>query len=315
MLGRKWSIATISTLLMIMLFIPRAVGVKGIKVFADQKRIEVEGEASKELGRYEQLKGAIEYLACAEGGKTYESILVLHCEPSEFYEGLIKIGLRPGAPATYDDESGKHIPPKGDKVNIFVEWKDSKGKIVRLRAEDLIYNKKTRKTMQHVDWVFAGSRFMEDPETEEQVLQAQLTKSIVSTHHGDQTVILQNPLLEALDESIYTVNQKLAPKPGTKVKIIIDGSQLVQVYVLISGEVQGVEFRDFTKQTADQMNVCGYVKNLPDGRVEAVLEGQEDDVSKVLEKLRVGPQSAKVTDVETEKRKFTGKYKDFQIHR
>lgn len=313
MLERKWFIATILTFFLITLSIASTSGAKAIKVFADQKRIEVEGEVSKELEQYEQLKGAIEYLACAEGGKTYESILVLHCEPREFYEGLIKIGLKPGAPATYD-ESGKHIPPRGDKVRIFVEWKSSKGKIVRLRAEDLVYNKKTKKTMQHVNWVFAGSQFMEDPETEEQVLQAELTGSIVSTHHGDQTVILQNPLSEALDESIYTVNQKLAPKPGTKVKLIIDGSPLVQLYVLISGKVQGVGFRNFTKQTADQMGIYGYVKNLPNGKVEAVLEGREADVNKVLEKLHVGPKPAKVTDVKTEKRKFTGEYKGFQIH-
>ena len=49
--------------------------------------------------------------------------------------------------------------------------------------------------------------------------------------------------------------------------------------------------------------------------MEAVLEGAEADVSKVLEKLRVGPRSAKVTDVKTEKREFTGEYKDFEIRR
>ena len=314
MLERKWFIATVLTFLMITSSIASASGAKGIKVFTDQKRIEVEGEVSRELGQYEQLKGAIEYLACAEGGKSYESMLILHCEPREFYEALIQIGLKPGASA-YDDESGKHMPPKGDKVRLFVEWEDSKGKTMRFRAEELIYNRKTEKPMQDVDWVFTGSRFTEDPETEEQVLQAELTRSIISTHHGDQTVILQNPLSEAVDESIYEVNQKLAPKPGTKVKLMIDGSPLVQLYVLISGKVQGVGFHNFTKGAADEMNVYGYVKNLPDGKVEAVLEGSEANVSKVLEKLHVGPQSARVDDVKTDKREFTGKYKDFQIHR
>jgi acylphosphatase len=314
MFERKWLIATMLTFLMAALLISSASGAKGIKVFADQKRIEVDGEVSKELGRYKELKGAIEYLACAKSGKTYESMLVLHCKPTEFYKALVKIGLKPGAPA-YDDESGKHIPPKGDKVRIFVEWKGPKGKTMRMRAEDLIYNRKTKKAMQHVEWVFVGSRFIEDPATEEMVLQAELMGSIVSTHHGDQTVILQNPLSEAVDESIYEVNQKSAPKPGTKVKFIVDGSPLVQLYVLISGRVQGVGFRNFTKETADQMNVYGYVKNLPNGKVEAVLEGREADVNKLLEKLHFGPRTADVTDVETEERKFSAKYKDFQIHR
>jgi acylphosphatase len=312
MFDRKWFAATISTFLLIALFVFSAVGAGGIKVFADQKRVEAEGIMSKEMGQYAQLRGAIEYLACAEGGKSYESMLVLICRPTEFYEALKKIGLKPGA-AAYDDESGKHVPPEGDKVRLFVEWKDPKGETMRFRAEDLIYNRKTEKAMQHVEWVFAGSRFMEDPATEEQVLQAELTGSIVSTHHGDQTVILQNPLAEALDESIYSVDQKIAPKPGAKIKLIVDGSPLVQVYVLISGEVQGVTFRDFTKRTADEMNVCGYVKNLPNGKVEAVLEGSEADVNKMLEKMSVGPEYAEVSDVKTEKRKFTGEYSDFQI--
>ena len=313
MFKRKWPIAAILTSLVIILSVSPASAAGGIKVFADQKRIEVEGEVSKELGQYEQLEGAIEYLACAEGGKTYESMLVLHCEPKEFYEALIQIGLKPGAPA-YDDGSGKHVPPKGDKVRIFVEWEDPKGNAMHFRAEDLIYNKKTKETMQHVDWVFVGSQFTEDPETEEQVLQADLTGSVISTHHGDQTVILQNPLPEALDESIYSVNQEWTPKPGAKVKLIIDGSPLVQLCVLISGTVQGVEFRNFTKQTADQMDVHGYVKNLPNGEVEAVLEGREADVNKVLGMLRVGPPLAEVAGVKTEKRKFTGEYKDFRIY-
>ncbi len=314
MLERKRFIAITLISSLIMLFISSAIGAEVIKIFADQKRIEVEGKVSIEMGQYEQLKGAIEYLACAEGGKSYESVLVLDCKPTEFYEALKQIGLKPGAPAYYD-ESGKHVPPSGDGVRLFVEWKNPKGKVVRLRAEDLIYNKKTKKTMQHVDWVFAGSQFMEDPATDEQVLQAELTGSIVATHHGDHTVILQNPLLEALDESVYSINRKLAPKPGTKVKLIVDGNPLAQIYVLISGKVQGVGFRDFTKRTADGMNVYGYVKNLPNGKVEAVLAGSEADVDKILKKLHVGPRSAKVTDVKVEKRKFTGKYKDFQIHR
>ena len=311
---RKRLIAIILAFLATVLSISSANGAEVIRVFADEKRIEVDGEMSREMGQYEQLKGAIEYLACAKDGKSYESMLVLGCKPTGFYEALKKIGLKPGSPANYD-ESGNHIPPKGDKVRLFVEWKGPEGKNVRFRAEDLIYNKKTKKTMKHVEWIFAGSQFMEDPATEEEVLQAELTGSLISTHHGDQTVILQNPLSEALDESIYSVNPKLAPKPGTKITLIVDGNPMVQVYVLISGEVQGVEFRDFTKQMADQMNVYGYVKNLPNGKVEAVLAGAEANVNNLLEKLRTGSEYANVTDVKVQKRKFTGEYADFQIHR
>ena len=312
MLKREWLIAVTFTFIALMLAYSSAEAAQTIKIFPDQKRIEVEGEMSLEMGQYKQLEGAIEYLACSKGGKTYESMVVLKCEPTEFYEALKKIGLKPGKPASFDD-SGKHVPPSGDKVRIFIEWKNPKGKTMHMRAEDLIHNKKTKKNMQYVDWIFAGSAFMEDPETEKQVLQAEYTGSIVSTHHGDHTVIIQNPLSEALDESIYSVNPKLAPKPGTKIKFIVDGDPMVQLFVLISGEVQGVGFRDFTRQTADEMSVCGYVKNLRNGKVEAVLEGRRSSVNGVLKKLRIGPEYADVEKVKIEERKFTGKYKDFQI--
>ena len=314
MLKRRWSIAIILALIAITRTAASAGAAETVRIFPDQKRIEADGVISKDMGQYKQLKGAIEYLACSKEGKTYESMVVLDCKPTEFYEALKAIGLDPGAPA-YDDDSGKHVPPKGDKVRIFLEWKGKKGRIMHMRAEDLIYNKKTKKTMQHVNWVFAGSEFMEDPVTEEQVLQAEFTGSIVSTHHGDHTVIIQNPLSEALDESIYSVNQILAPRAGTKVKLIVDGNPLVQVYVLISGKIQDVGFRNFIKQTADQINVYGYVKKLSNGKMEAVLAGGESDVDKVIEKLRVGPESAKVTDLKTEKREFTGEYRDFQIQK
>ena len=98
-------------------------------------------------------------------------------------------------------------------------------------------------------------------------------------------------------------------------RLRIDGNPLVEVHVHISGRAQGVGFCYFTKGAADQMNVYGYVKSLPDGRVEAVLEGWEADVSKMLEKLRVGPQTAKVTDVKMEERDSTGGYEDCQTYR
>lgn len=70
----------------------------------------------------------------------------------------------------------------------------------------------------------------------------------------------------------------------------------IQAY--ISGRVQGVWFRGFTRQHAVQANVNGWAHNLPDGRVEVMLAGETSQVELVLAKLRQGPPSAKVTEVE-----------------
>jgi acylphosphatase len=67
--------------------------------------------------------------------------------------------------------------------------------------------------------------------------------------------------------------------------------------MLISGRVQGVFFRDNCARLAQQNGVAGWVRNLPDGRVEAVFEGSADDVSRLVDWARHGPRLAVVQDV------------------
>jgi acylphosphatase len=68
----------------------------------------------------------------------------------------------------------------------------------------------------------------------------------------------------------------------------------------VSGRVQGVGFRYFVQRQADTRQLGGYAKNLADGRVEFLLQGDEVAVQQVLEQIRLGPTYAKVTDVEVE---------------
>ena len=68
--------------------------------------------------------------------------------------------------------------------------------------------------------------------------------------------------------------------------------------LVISGEVQGVFFRDSTREAAEAAGVAGWVRNREDGRVEAVLEGGEAAVERVAAFCRSGPDRARVTEVE-----------------
>lgn len=72
---------------------------------------------------------------------------------------------------------------------------------------------------------------------------------------------------------------------------------MIRYRVLISGRVQGVYFRDSCRQVALAHGVAGWVRNLPDGRVEAVFEGPADDVQHLLDWARHGPGWAVVTGV------------------
>src|SRR3954469_13273131 len=81
------------------------------------------------------------------------------------------------------------------------------------------------------------------------------------------------------------------------------GPALRQVHVFVSGKVQGVGFRAFTKEKADEVGVKGWVKNLLDGRVEAVMQGPSDAIRKVLAGVKRGPRSARVDGVEVKDEK------------
>lgn len=69
---------------------------------------------------------------------------------------------------------------------------------------------------------------------------------------------------------------------------------------VVSGRVQGVGFRYFVRCNADAQGLSGYAKNLADGRVEFLLQGDEASVQLVLEQIHRGPSYSKVNDVEVE---------------
>jgi len=88
----------------------------------------------------------------------------------------------------------------------------------------------------------------------------------------------------------------------------------VSAHIYVSGRVQGVFFRSETQDEALRQGLTGWVRNTPDGRVEAVFEGEKDRVDRLIEFCRRGPQGAKVTNVEVAWENYTGEFKGFRIH-
>ena len=87
----------------------------------------------------------------------------------------------------------------------------------------------------------------------------------------------------------------------------------VRAHVYISGRVQGVFFRSTAKEWADELNVKGWIRNLPDGRVEAVLEGDKREVDELIELMKRGPPLAIVEKIEIIWEDYKGEFKDFRI--
>lgn len=87
----------------------------------------------------------------------------------------------------------------------------------------------------------------------------------------------------------------------------------IRAHIFVSGKVQGVFFRQNTKRQAQSRGVSGWVSNLPDGRVEAVFEGEKDAVNAVVDYCRHGPSFAKVEHVDVTVEDFKGEFEGFSI--
>ena len=86
-----------------------------------------------------------------------------------------------------------------------------------------------------------------------------------------------------------------------------------RAHVFINGEVQGVFFRSRTRREAESRGVKGWVRNLPDGRVEAGFEGEETEVKAMVDFCRQGPSGAIVTGVEVSWEYYRGDFSNFEI--
>jgi acylphosphatase len=87
----------------------------------------------------------------------------------------------------------------------------------------------------------------------------------------------------------------------------------VHAHLFISGRVQGVNFRTHTRRTAQQLGLTGWVRNLWDGRVEAVFEGPEDAVAKAVSWCHSGPALADVGSVDVTYEPASGDFTSFRV--
>ena len=86
-----------------------------------------------------------------------------------------------------------------------------------------------------------------------------------------------------------------------------------RIHAVVIGLVQAVSFRLFTSMEANTLGLKGFVRNLEDGSVEVVAEGEEETLKKLLELVSQGPSAAKVDDVKVEWAEAKGEFNDFLI--
>ncbi|MEO0096585.1 MAG: acylphosphatase [candidate division WOR-3 bacterium] len=86
-----------------------------------------------------------------------------------------------------------------------------------------------------------------------------------------------------------------------------------RVHIFVSGKVQGVFYRDFTRRQAKRLNITGWVRNLLNGKVEVVAEGEEEDIKKFIEELKKGPPAARVENLGIKEEEPASEFDDFEI--
>ncbi len=90
-------------------------------------------------------------------------------------------------------------------------------------------------------------------------------------------------------------------------------ANLASVQATVYGSVQGVFFRDFVARRANELSLAGYVRNLPQGTVEVLAEGERKQLEELISYLKVGSPAARVEKVTTNWSGYTGKYPGFRV--
>ncbi len=94
---------------------------------------------------------------------------------------------------------------------------------------------------------------------------------------------------------------------------LLGSMEIARLHVVIEGNVQGVFFRASTREESCKLGLTGWVKNCPDGRVEAIFEGDTDKIDQMIQWYKKGPPGATVSNVETVREQATGEFDSFTI--
>lgn len=168
-------------------------------------------------------KGLIELFGCGDGGKEHETVIRVESNVQALDLALTSAGLKRGKLPMKTDVS---LTDQGSRVLVLVQWVDKDGKLVTYRSEDLIVSIRRNSPMPRVGWTYVGQWMdVADPtspkgEKKHKVLAATGSRSLITTFR-DRTALLDNPLEEAVDDTLFGSNYMLLPQSGTPVRVIL----------------------------------------------------------------------------------------------
>lgn len=168
-------------------------------------------------------EGWLEVVACTKGTREHEAIVVTDVRPSVVHAALLLIGAKPGAPARYDQETGRSIQPHGEHVEMELEWKDSQKGPQRIALAEAL---QSDRDLVNPEFVFSGSLFRPNTKSmgpgEHYV--ADFTGNVVGlATFGDEVVAVReihSPEL-AVEAESWRVKSGTLPVSGTPVELVI----------------------------------------------------------------------------------------------
>jgi hypothetical protein len=192
-------------------------------------------------------RGLVELFGCGEGGKEHETVLRLESDVQSLDLALTSAGFNRGK---LPEGGTIKDPNQGSRVIILVQWTDQNGKTVTHRSEDLVVSLRRNSPMPRVGWTYVAQwSEVPDPaqpkgERKQKVLMAANSRSYVTTFR-DRTALLDNPLEEAVDDTLFAANFMLLPPSGTPVRVIFRTPTTAE-----RQEIEGLE-KEIAKQPKD----------------------------------------------------------------
>lgn len=161
-------------------------------------------------------EGQLEMLACPRETKEYESLIVVDAIPGIVHGELMRVGAKPGTPTQF----GPYKPATGTEIKVIVAWVDADGKRHAVPAQELIKNTQTGKPMDR-GWVFAGSSFVEDPDSGRKIYQGDGGDFISVANFATSTLDL--PVKSPQDNAslLFEPMADKVPPEKTKVRLVL----------------------------------------------------------------------------------------------
>jgi hypothetical protein len=191
-----------------------------LEVQGKQRRVLVDARICLREGSY-----GLETLLCRSGTKEHESILATDADARLIHFALVAAGAKPGSPVKYFEDKPPR-PPRGTQIKVTLRYKNNKGKLVTVPAQNWIRNVKTKKDLEQ-DWVFAGSIFWKDPDSDPPDSTPHYSANGDGAYicvNNVPTAMLDLPIKSANNPEarVFQFHTKRIPPVGTKVTVILE---------------------------------------------------------------------------------------------